>query len=63
VLDSLSPLKVLSRGFSVTLTSDGSKVVKSVNDIKTDQLIETRLEDGLVLSKVQSIKPFYSSEP
>jgi exodeoxyribonuclease VII large subunit len=63
VLDSLCPLKVLSRGFSVTLTSDGSKVVKSVNDIKTDQLIETRLEDGLVLSKVQSIKPFYSSEP
>lgn len=56
VLDSLSPLKVLSRGFSVTLSADGTHVVRSVDEIKTDDLIETRLPDGRVVSQVTLVE-------
>jgi len=55
VLDSLSPLKVLGRGFSVTLSSDGSRVIRSVNQIQSAELIETRLIDGRIFSRVESV--------
>lgn len=55
VLESLSPLKVLGRGFSVTLSADGKRVVRSVSDMNPDDLIETRLADGRVLSRVESV--------
>lgn len=55
VLDSLSPLKVLGRGFSVTLSSDGSRVIRNVNQIQSADLIETRLIDGRIFSRVESV--------
>ena len=55
VLDSLSPLKVIGRGFSVTLAADGTSVIRSVDQIQSAGLIETRLIDGRVFSRVESV--------
>lgn len=56
VLESLSPLKVLSRGYSVTLADDGKRVVRSASEIMTGDAIETRLPDGLIISRVEEVR-------
>ena len=43
-LDSLSPLKTLSRGYS--LVQKNGKIVKSKNELIKDDIINIRLEDG-----------------
>lgn len=43
-LDALSPLKTLSRGYSIT-EKDG-KIIKSVNDIKKGDIITLKYSDG-----------------
>ena len=48
-LDSVSPLNVLARGYSITKTQQG-KVVKSVGQIKTGDVLVTELVDGFVKS-------------
>ena len=55
VLESLSPLKVLSRGYSVTLADDGKRVVRSVTEIQPGELMETRLPDGRIRSRVDEV--------
>ena len=51
-LESLSPLKVLERGYSVTLRADGS-LVKSIRDVKAGELLRTRVGDGAIVSRVE----------
>lgn len=46
-LDAMSPLKVLSRGYSIVSDSSG-KVVKKVSDTKTGDKLEIRVEDGSI---------------
>ena len=53
-LDSLSPLGVLSRGYSLTTDSDG-QVVKSPDQVGVGDRIRTRLADGEITSKVESM--------
>ncbi len=48
-LDSVSPLNVLARGYSITKTQQG-KVVKSVGQIKVGDVLVTELVDGSVES-------------
>jgi len=48
-LDSVSPLNVLARGYSITKTQQG-KVVKSVGQIKAGDVLVTELVDGSVKS-------------
>lgn len=48
-LDSVSPLNVLARGYSITKTQQG-KVVKSVDQIKAGDVLVTELVDGSVES-------------
>ena len=43
-LDTLSPLKTLSRGYSIVQKDD--KVIKSSKDLKQDDIISIRLQDG-----------------
>ena len=43
-LDALSPLKTLYRGYSI-IEKDG-KVVKSINELEKEQIINIRLADG-----------------
>ncbi len=51
-LDALSPLKVLSRGFSVA-NKDG-KVLRSIDDIAVGEEFNLRLNDGTLNCKVNS---------
>lgn len=45
-LDALSPLKTLTRGYSITSLKDDNKVIKSINDVKNGDEIEVRVKDG-----------------
>lgn len=54
VLDAISPLKTLARGYSVTLDAESEKVIMSIEHVKPGQLIRTKLSDGEFLSKVFS---------
>lgn len=44
-LDSLSPLKTLTRGYSIVTEQDG-KIIKSVNDLNSGEKVNLRLLDG-----------------
>ena len=49
-LDTLSPLKTLTRGYSI-IEKDG-KIVKSISDLKTEDKIAIRLKDGEKQAKI-----------
>lgn len=50
-LDTLSPLKILARGYSLTTGIDG-KIIKSANNIKKDDELVIRFKDGKTNVKV-----------
>lgn len=52
-LNAISPLQTLERGYSITLDKKGTAVL-SVEQIKTDETIETRLHDGRIISRVET---------
>ena len=54
-LDAMSPLKILSRGYSVTCNEKG-QIIKSVQDVRWGEEILTRLRDGELYSVVQQIE-------
>ena len=49
-LDALSPLKTLTRGYSI-IQANG-KIIKSINQIKKDDEIDIKLIDGNAKAKV-----------
>lgn len=52
-IDSLSPLKTLSRGYSIA-EKDG-KILKSVTQVNKEDRIELKVTDGIVRTKVEEI--------
>ena len=50
-LEALNPVSVLQRGYSVA-EKDGI-IVSSVNDVKTDDILNITLKDGKIITKVQ----------
>ena len=52
-LESLSPLNVLKRGYSLTKAADGEHLIRSVTDVKPGERIITRVADGEIESVVQ----------
>ncbi|MFH0839687.1 MAG: exodeoxyribonuclease VII large subunit [Candidatus Omnitrophota bacterium] len=52
-LDILSPLRVLSRGYSITSRADSGIVVKDSTELKKGDEVKTRLSKGEFVSKVQ----------
>lgn len=54
LLDAYSPLKVLSRGYSISKVKD--KVIRHVKDVKSDDIMVTRVNDGVITSCVVSTK-------
>lgn len=48
----LGPLGVLERGYSLTETADGS-VIRDAADVKTGDLLKTRLAKGSIISEVK----------
>jgi exodeoxyribonuclease VII large subunit len=53
LLDTVSPLATLARGYSITFKEQN--IVKSTQDIQVGQVLITRLKDGEVLSEIQQI--------
>ena len=53
-LELLNPLNILSRGYSVTYFQD--KALKSVKDIEKDNVLDIKLADGMIKSKVIDVK-------
>ena len=51
-LETLSPLNVLTRGYSLTHTADG-KLVRAAADVKPGDVLVTRLSAGRVVSRVE----------
>ena len=54
LLDAYSPLKVLSRGYSISKIED--QVIKHVKDVTRDDIMVTRVNDGVITSCVISTK-------
>lgn len=54
-LETLSPLNVLTRGYSLTQTADG-KLVHSAADVKLEDVIVTRVAAGKIVSRVASVE-------
>ncbi|MEK9650201.1 MAG: exodeoxyribonuclease VII large subunit [Gammaproteobacteria bacterium] len=50
-LETLNPLAILDRGFSVTFDASG-KILRDAKDIKPQDLIRTRLAQGEIISKI-----------
>ena len=55
MLDVLSPLKVLSRGYSITQNTETGDVLTQASDVEIGTLIETRLEVGRLTSRVERV--------
>ena len=49
-LDTLSPLRTLMRGYSIT--EKEGKIVKSIVELKKDDNIDIRLTDGKIQAKI-----------
>ncbi len=49
-LEAMSPMKVITRGYSITYA--GERLLSSVEDIRPGALLRTMLPDGAVLSQV-----------
>jgi exodeoxyribonuclease VII large subunit len=45
-LNMLSPLRVLERGFTLTFRNDGKEVIRSANQLETQDEIRIRFKDG-----------------
>ena len=54
-LDAMSPLKVLSRGYSMTQRADGG-VIRSVSQVATGDSVEILLSDGCFSAAVTDVK-------
>ncbi|MGK2230108.1 MAG: exodeoxyribonuclease VII large subunit [Methanobacteriota archaeon] len=55
LLESVSPLKVLSRGYSVVESEDG--VVETVEDVSEGDSLVLRLADGDIETRVEELRP------
>ena len=52
-LDMLSPLKTMLRGYSYTTVNE--KIIKSVDEIEAEQLLNIHLSDGVIEATVQNV--------
>ena len=56
-LNAISPLQTLSRGYSIVHKEQSDENVTSVEQLALDDLINTRLHKGSILSKVVKLSP------
>jgi exodeoxyribonuclease VII large subunit len=55
-LDALSPLKVMSRGYSLTYDAKTKKLVKSTNQVQPGDVLQVRVTDGSLSCHVVAIE-------
>lgn len=56
VLDQLSPLKIMSRGWSVAFNQNG-QVIKTIKQVQENETIWLQLIDGALIQKIERITP------
>ncbi len=54
-VEAFNPLGVLARGYSITRRSDNGRIVRSSQELKAGDSIETILHDGKVTSDIRSV--------
>jgi len=54
-LQTLSPLNILGRGYSITSVARDEKIIKDTRSLKVGLKIKTRLGDGSMISKIEEI--------
>jgi len=54
-LSNLSPLNILSRGYSITFQMPQEKIIKDAAAVRTGEFIKTRLHKGEILSEVTEV--------
>ena len=52
-LESLSPLNILARGYTLTLKEADRAVVRSTNQVRPGDRLVTRVGDGRIVSRVE----------
>jgi exodeoxyribonuclease VII large subunit len=55
-LQSLSPLNVLARGYSLTLFNNG-QLIRDAGEVEVGDRVTTRLSQGSITSRVESVEP------
>jgi exodeoxyribonuclease VII large subunit len=55
-LQSLSPLSVLERGYSITQDGKSGKVIRSARAVRVGQSIETKLADGMLIGSIERVE-------
>lgn len=55
-LDALSPLKIMSRGYSLVYDEKEQKLVKSIEDVQLGDLVNVRVNDGQLQCQVWGMK-------
>ncbi|MEI7814530.1 MAG: exodeoxyribonuclease VII large subunit [Coriobacteriia bacterium] len=56
-LGDLSPLGILSRGYAVCFAADGTTIVKSVQNVKSGDVVRVRVRDGHIGASVTAMMP------
>lgn len=56
-LESLSPLAVLGRGYSLTYREGGQQLLRSADQVQPGEAIATKLQQGTIRSRVESVEP------
>lgn len=56
-LESLSPLKVLQRGYSLTRTENEDRLLSDAEQVQPGERIVTRLAQGQLISRVEEVVP------
>ncbi|MCI0680502.1 MAG: exodeoxyribonuclease VII large subunit [Gemmataceae bacterium] len=56
-LQTLSPLNVLARGYSLTRTADGARLVHSALQVQSGDGVEVLIADGRLLATVERVLP------
>jgi len=54
-LEALSPLAILNRGYSISMTAKDSHILKDIKDISKEDLIKTKLAKGELISRVEEL--------
>jgi len=55
-LEALSPLGILNRGYSITMSGRNDMILKDASALKKQDLIKTKLSKGEIVSRVEELK-------